>query len=141
MMKANLKLERIGGEYGGIDPVLIRICKQMRQSMPLAPRFDPLQGITKHRDWVAKITGFNKKHGFAREFVRPKIDYAKSNSVGSRGVYANYVLDDGCIYEVSAPQSWKRTEKYFCSVYDGEIVRITREEVDMWLSAHSELTS
>jgi len=97
-----------------------------------------LEGLKKHRDWVARIVGLDPQYGFQREFVQGKKDYAHSNSKGTRGVYINYILDEGFIYEVSAPQSWKRTDRYFCRVVSGEITKISKEDVEEWLNSHSE---
>lgn len=46
----------------------------------------------------------------------------------------NYFLEPG-LYEISAPVSWKRVDRYFAIVSeDGALRRITREEVDRCLS-------
>jgi hypothetical protein len=57
------------------------------------------------------------------------MDYSEANSVGSRGVFKCYWLKEQAYYEVSAPQSWRDTDRYFCEVINGEIVRMTKEEV------------
>lgn len=80
--------------------------------------------------WVAEIVGVSAHFGIERQFVRCNKDYSKANSVGSRGVYAFYVVESGKVYEVSEPLTWKKTDQYFCTVSDdGEIVRLTIEEV------------
>lgn len=129
-LKATLKIEAIGQntfeyarfiegilKYGGLGGLL---------------------GYPKPHYWAAKITGRDPKYGYARSFLRPKIDYAKSNSAGSRGVFLWYIFESGEIYEVSSPVSWKRTRRYFCMVTeDGDIVEIGKEEVEEWINEHS----
>ena len=60
-----------------------------------------------------------------------KKDYSQSNSVGSRGVMAVYMLNDNMIYEV---KDWKI--RYFCTIKDWSIVRITETEVKEWIESH-----
>ena len=82
-----------------------------------------------NRFWMAEIIGLSETYGFERSFIKPKYDYLKSNSKGSRGVYANYFPEYGKIYEVSEPLSWKKTERYFCKFdQDGEY-RMDKNEV------------
>ena len=93
-MLASLRLERIGG--GGYGFGLFRIpC----------------------RAWVAEIGPITLK----RSFLCPCLDYSGANSKGTRGVYATYVLAPERIYEVSSPESWSTTRRYFCHVVDGAI--------------------
>ena len=87
--------------------------------------------------WVARIVGTDSRFGLAREFLPSRKDYSLANSVGSRGVYRHYVLSPGP-YEVYAWVSWHRRDRYFLLVEeDGSKRRVTREEVDEWLSARS----
>lgn len=75
--------------------------------------------------WIAEITGFDPKYKFKREFLRYKKDYSRANSVGSRGVYANYILESGRIYDV---KDFK--DRYFCIVNDqGKTIKLTESEV------------
>lgn len=100
---------------------------------------DGVVGRCPRRAWVARIVGPDARYGWCREFIRGKIDYSEANSKGSRGVMLHYVLKPGEVYEVNAPSSWRRNDRYFCRVSDsGEIVRISQEEVQQWLNAHSE---
>lgn len=79
--------------------------------------------------WVAEITGTDPKLKFKREFLRFKKDYSRSNSVGSRGVYANYILESDHIYDVK-----DHKDRYYCTVTDnGNIVRLSEDEVREWL--------
>lgn len=97
-----------------------------------------LQSPTGHgRPWVAEV-------GFGRvgyNFLRGRIDYSQANSVGSRGVYVWYTLHEGQIYRVQDLVSWKRTERYYCAVRDGQIVRFTDEEAKTCLSDPSAFQS
>ncbi len=82
-----------------------------------------------NRAWVAEITGPDAQFGLSRVFLAGVRDYSKANSVRSRGVRTAYALESGKLYEISAPESWKSTERYFATVRDGEIVRLSKEQV------------
>jgi hypothetical protein len=82
--------------------------------------------------WVARILGTDLKFAFQREFLRGKKDYAEANGTGSRGVYWWYELPEGDIYEVSAPQSWSRADRYFALSTRGQLVRMELDEVIEW---------
>jgi hypothetical protein len=75
--------------------------------------------------WVAEIIGTDPKYKFNRQFLRFKKDYSRANSVGSRGVYANYILESGKVYEIK-----DHKDRYYCTVTDnGNIVRLSEDEV------------
>lgn len=93
------------------------------------------------RAWVARITGRDPRYGLAREFVGSKRDFAEANGTGSRGVYRWYELDEGGVYEVNAPLSWKHADRYFCRSERGKVVRMSREEVESWLTANGSAAS
>ena len=91
--------------------------------------------------WVAEITGFDKKYKYSRQFIKRKIDYANSNSKGSRGLIAEFLLESGKIYDVKSQVSWNRSERYFCTVdNEGEIHKILEEEVNECLRSRLEWT-
>lgn len=78
--------------------------------------------------WVAEISGPDAKYGLKREFVKSKLDYSHANSKGSRGIFAEFLLDEGKIYEVKARTSWGRSDRYFCIVTEnGDIKEIDEE--------------
>jgi len=90
--------------------------------------------------WVAEITGFDPKYKYARNFLKRKLNYSRANSVGSRGVFAEYILESGKIYEVKCKKSWQNSERYFCTVnQDGDIVKLDESEIQEWLRNHSSL--
>jgi len=87
--------------------------------------------------WVAEITGFDPKYKYARSFLKFKKDYSRANSKGSRGVFAEYILQSGRIYDIKDNRG-----RYFCKVNEtGDIIKISESEVTEWLKNHSELTS
>lgn len=86
-----------------------------------------------NRYWVAEITGHSSEYKYERRFLPCKKDYSEANSTGTRGVYAYYILEEGKVYEVSSPQSWRHTDRYFCTVQGGELIRLSTEEVEQWL--------
>ncbi len=80
--------------------------------------------------WVAEIVAVSPYSGLDRRFLHRNKDYSEANSVGSRGVYAYYILESGKIYEVSEPLTWKKTDRYLCTVTpDGEIEKLDMETV------------
>jgi len=117
-MKAILELEAIGDNCGcDIPHILV-----------------PLLGTMPKRYWVAEIVGFDIKYKYKRVFVKGNRDYLEANGAGTRGVFVNYVLESGHIYEVKSPETWTRTRKYFCTVTDdGDIFEIDQEAVDQWI--------
>lgn len=56
-------------------------------------------------------------------------DFSRANGCGTRGVYAEYLLEDGHYYSVKQPLSWTKFLEYYCTVINGNIVELTREEV------------
>jgi hypothetical protein len=57
------------------------------------------------------------------------VDFGPANSACSRGVYKYYWLDEMAYYEVSSPVSWGGTDRYFCEVVAGDIIRLTKKEL------------
>lgn len=92
-----------------------------------------LGGIPPRSSWVAEITGPDEKYGLNRKFLNPKMDYSRSNSVGSRGIIAEYILSEGKIYEVKSQVSWKHADRYFCTVSpEGDII-----EIEEYMACHA----
>lgn len=121
---------------------MIRVALKIEDIRPVYPPeaiiFGPLvndgKNINPSRAWVAEIVGTDTRYKFARRFVKPNaVDYKQANSVGSRGVYRFYWLRPGKVYEVSSPISWKSTDRYYCYIVDGKIVKIEEREVFGWL--------
>lgn len=87
------------------------------------------------RPWVARLVANDDGLGFRRIFLRAaQKDYARANSIGSRGVYAYYVLGDG-VYDVHRRTSWQNTRRYYLRVANGRMTEITRQEVYKCLNA------
>ena len=98
-----LKLERIGNPGQGFQPA-----------------------------WVDHVTGIGPQQ-IIKQRIRGNVDYSQANSVGSRGVYEYFFLQEQEVYHVSSPETWKRADQYFCRIDQGEIVRMSMEEVVEWL--------
>jgi len=113
-MRIPIALEDIGR---GNRQELLEMAGPLKDVLGLGP-------LVKSRAWVAKIGT-----GMKRKFLRPAVDYSKANSKATRGTFKYYWLEEGGIYEVSKPISWKQTERFFCRVEGGKIVKITKEEV------------
>ena len=89
--------------------------------------------LNRPKPWVARITARDARFGFVREFLDGQRDYADANSLGSRGVFRWYHIEEGFVVEVNSPVSWKHADRYFARSERGQLVRMTREEVDAWL--------
>lgn len=90
--------------------------------------YDTCFGIPPRSSWVAEITGPDEKYGLARKFLRGKMDYSKANSKGSRGIFVEYILSSGKIYDVKSQETWGSSSRYFCTVGDyGEIIQLDEE--------------
>jgi len=121
-MRIPLVLEDIGR---GNRQELLEMAGPLKDVLGLGP-------LVKSQAWVAKISPGSKK-----EFLRPNVDYSKANNKATRGVYKYYWLEEGEVYEVSKPISWKRTERFFCRIEDGKVVKITKEEASRCQKYHS----
>lgn len=83
--------------------------------------------------WVAEVRS-GVRGRLSYDFLRYTRDYGRMRTV-SRGIYRHYVLESDKVYEVCAPLSWRKSDRYFCRVTEaGDIERITREDVNAWLS-------
>lgn len=92
-------------------------------------------GYMKPSSWVAEITGPDLKYKYARTFLKCKKEYSRSNSKGSRGVFAEYLLESGKVYEVKSQISWKNSDRYFCTVdNDGNIIHLSEDKIKSMLS-------
>jgi len=131
-MKASLVIEAIGDDGDSLARIN---ATNRRQRYPTRP-----DGQPRKRHWVAEITGRNADDfTYDRQFLRARRDYRQANGTGSRGVMAHYILETGRVYEVSAPISWKNTDRYFCRVTaGGDIERVSEEQVQEWISTRSE---
>jgi hypothetical protein len=116
-MKANLKIEAIGYNSDQKNRLWTQILDEISDGLGDTIRMP-------RRYWVAEITGKHPVFKFERTFLKGKTDYKTSNSMSSRGVFLNYILESGHIYEASHPTSWKSTSRYFATVSNtGEIIR------------------
>jgi len=88
-------------------------------------------GTPRRRDFgVWELTGLSSTRGpFIKQPVPAQKDYAESNGIGSRGVYAYYLCKDGPVYEVKKPISWSRTDQYYVQFYQGNKFRLEISEV------------
>lgn len=90
--------------------------------------------------WAAEIIGFDKKFKYCREFLKGKRDYTYGNSNGSRGIYWEWILESGRIYEIKRQISWSSTERFFCVVdNNGDIVKLDEKDVIECLKRRSAL--
>ena len=125
-MRAILKIELIGDDTRwGVHHIYSQVIKQVGRTVANA-----LFGSERPPyPWVAKITGTDKRYGFARVFMQGNRDYSRANSIGSRGVYVYYPLEPG-IYEVNQQLTWHRWQRYFLVVdKDANKQKVTKDVV------------
>ncbi|ATM24664.1 hypothetical protein SMD44_p10165 (plasmid) [Streptomyces alboflavus] len=110
--------------------------------------------------WVAEITGHDARHGLARTFLRPQTDYDQAEAHGHHGVLDAWTLRPRRVYELSrpvgpAPKNWRSIrrslglrarvtaeQRAFVRVdAEGDIIEITRQEVEAWLGVALEWMS
>ncbi len=87
------------------------------------------------RAWVAEVSQDIDTGRLCRTYMRCQKDYRDGNSTGSRGVMVYYWLEEGKVYEVSSPATWRRSEHFFCRAENGEVVRMTLREAIQCLNA------
>jgi hypothetical protein len=129
-MKTSLKLECIGDN----SDQMFKAYKSMTAMIVGKGLAEATFSTMKASYFVAEIIGFHPKFKYDRKFLPCKKDYRDSNSIGSRGLYAFYILESGKIYDILEPYSWKNSHRYFCTVNElGEIIILIKEEVDKCL--------
>lgn len=128
-MKAFLEIELIGDNVCQMCKLYRNITDEMIPGLGGATF-----GSIPPSGWVAEIKGFDSKYKYVRHFLRYKKDYSRSNSKGSRGVYAEYLLESGKIYDIK-----DNKQRYFCIVNEeGNILHLDESEVISWLKNRSE---
>lgn len=126
-----IKLERIGDDQHEMMRFGANLINQN-----IAPGIGAsIVGKPPRREWCAEITGTDPKYRFARRFLAANVSYREANSVGSRGVFAFYNLENGKLYEIKEPVSRARTDRYFAIVENNQLQRITEAEATEWLRA------
>lgn len=79
--------------------------------------------------WVAEIPGFDQR-GPTRRFLSHNKDYSRVNNSATQGVYAEFILESGKVYEVK-----NYMDRYFCRVDDEcNIIKISGTEAQAWLN-------
>jgi hypothetical protein len=127
-MRAVLRLEVIGDNYLQHQKLINQGKAQWPQNLREMVKVIRY-GQRRFRPWVARLRGLDEKYGFAREFVVGMRDYSLANSIGSRGVYEYFALEDG-IYEVNECVKLGHSRRYFIRVESTQIIEISREEVE-----------
>lgn len=115
-MKAVLRLECIGDNYIQrahlIGQGKVQMPRHTRQFIPII-RY----GQKRFRVWVAKLVDGE------RQFITGMRDYSLANSIGSRGIFEYFALDDG-VYEVNECTKLGKSRRYFIRVQNTEIEEI-----------------
>lgn len=124
-MKAVLEIELFGEDTRQLYKFWTNFTNEMSPGLG-----DATFGTLPPSGWVAEVIGTDQKYKFARSFLKRKLDYSRSNSKGSRGIFAEYILESGKIYDVKQQVSWRNSKRYFCTVNsEGDIIELSEEEV------------
>lgn len=76
--------------------------------------------------WVAEIIGAHPVYKYNRKFLNGHKSYTRANSLGTKGVYTEYILSSGKYYHVKNGNG----NSFFCTVDDnGDIIKITENEL------------
>ena len=129
-----IKLERIGDDVRSYA----KLCRGIIDEALGKGLGSAVVGNIPSPCFCAEITGLHPKFKFERRFLKPNRDYSQANRTGSRGVYDYFNLEDGKIYDIKSPQSWKSVDRYYCRIEGGRIVRMDEDEVYRCLKNHSE---
>ncbi|MGV9267451.1 hypothetical protein ACWDRR_22620 [Kitasatospora sp. NPDC003701] len=138
------------------EPLLAADLQQALDTRPLTTRYRARwirERICGDRPWVAEITGRDAKFGLRRDFLTGELDYEGAlDNRGWRGVLCCWTLLTGHLYEASWPldppvKNWRglrrmgfpgrvtEEERSFLQVNEqGDIVELSREEAEAWLS-------
>jgi hypothetical protein len=103
---------------------------------------DFLRQLRRDEPWVAEVTGIGPDGRPVRRFLKGDRDYAHADALGERGIFKNFYLREGRVYEVREQLSWIQHRRYFVAVRPGpRLEEIDRAEVERCLSAASASTS
>lgn len=100
-----------------------------------ASQLSRCRNIEPHEYFAAEITDYCGGC-FQKVFLKPFKDYSTANSVGSRGIFASYFLEENKLYEVQCSLNWKKQDHYFCIIETGNIKRLSIQEAVLWLNTH-----
>lgn len=128
-----IKLERIGDDHREMS----RFASSLIDNNIGNGAGATIVGRSTRREWCAEIVSVDPKYKYERRFLEANVSYRESNSVGSRGVYAYYNLENGKLYEIKEPISRAKTDRYFAFVENDRLHRITESEAVEWLQANA----
>lgn len=131
-MKHSLSLEYIGYNYDK------QLSLRTNSLGPLSPALvRAIIGKVPSRLYVAEIKGRDPRFFFKRFFLKGRKDFIDANSVCSRGVKVYFTLDEGKVYEIKEPISWKRNEVYYLKWEAGVRKKTySKEEACEWLASN-----
>jgi len=86
--------------------------------------------------WVARLLSNG-----GREFLRGDKCFHHANSRATRGVYMEWLLEPGHIYDVWERTGLKGGRRFYCRADGGRVIEIGSKEAEAWLAASSVSTS
>lgn len=125
-MQASLELELIGYNDGSFLRSQYYFVKRSMGRHAANALIGDIKCLARYG--VTQVMTLNPVEG---RDINCKVDYTRSNSKRSRGIYGYYILQSGYLYYVQSPITWRNTERYFCYVHpkNGNIVRLHEDEV------------
>ena len=124
-MKSIIKLEAIGDDFY-FNKNKMEFREYLRYMQKLGP--------DKSKSDVFRVTDY--KNDFIYKRLKPIREYSEANSIGSRGIYLYYIVDDGPYFVVDRYQ-WNKVRKYFVIANNGVITEITKNEAIEWLTKNT----
>ena len=90
---------------------------------------DQIRHNLRHLTWLAEIKDFSYRYKYDRYFLKKHIDFKLSNSIGSRGIRAMWIVQSGAFYECSYKDSWMSTKREFFTVGNrGDFIFLEEKE-------------
>lgn len=77
--------------------------------------------------WLARILAWEPGH-VEREFLKPQMDFSRSNGPATRGVFVYFHVPDG-LYESECFVKWKQRERNYFLCCGGQCERIKPKEI------------
>lgn len=146
---AAVVLDAIAGPYGGLRArvrvadweeaaaVLAEDAAAVASAVPFEPGFRAQWTAEQYRDrkpWLARITGYDPKYGYEREFVHAARDWDSGSASRHRMNYC-WTLRLNEVYEAWWPDGGKRSRRAFLrATPEGDVTEISEEEVTGWLA-------
>jgi len=143
-------LDTIPGPYGGLRArvrvanweeaaaVLAEDAAALASAAPFDPGFRAQWTAEQYmgrKPWLARITGYDPKYGYQREFARAAKDWRTASGRGGHRMDFCWTLALNEVYEAWWPDGSRRSRRAFLrATPEGDVTEISEEEVTGWLA-------